>query len=89
VHVIDVADPADPKEIGGVSTVGPALRVALYRDMAYVADGYGGLRIFDATDPTHLLMWATAPWMVSLKMWPSSGGWSTWSAARVGCGPSM
>ncbi|MEE9269160.1 MAG: FlgD immunoglobulin-like domain containing protein [Candidatus Krumholzibacteria bacterium] len=46
VLVIDVRDPANPVEVGSYPTTN-ALDVALSGDLAYVADGTSGLRVFE------------------------------------------
>jgi hypothetical protein len=49
--VVDLADPAQPRRVGGVATPGDCADVALQDGYAYVADGAaGGLRVVDVSD---------------------------------------
>lgn len=51
LHVAQVSDPASPEIVGWAAISGAALDVALLGTHAYVASGYGGLRIFDISNP--------------------------------------
>jgi hypothetical protein len=51
LHIIDVADPAAPFEVGFCSTPGEARGVAVAGTYAYVADYSAGLRVIDISDP--------------------------------------
>jgi hypothetical protein len=51
-RIIDISDPAAPKEIGACSTPGRALGVAVSGNFAYVADDNFGLRIIDVSNPS-------------------------------------
>jgi len=50
--LVDVSDPAQPREIGAHSTRGYAQAVAISGDFAYVANRGEGLTILDVSDPT-------------------------------------
>ena len=41
--IVDISDPADPREIATYDTPGSARSVAVFGDLIYVADGLGGL----------------------------------------------
>ncbi|HXG46296.1 MAG TPA: choice-of-anchor Q domain-containing protein [Methylomirabilota bacterium] len=49
--IVEIADPANPRLIGGYDTPGYALRVAIMGDRAYVADGDAGLQILHIQNP--------------------------------------
>jgi len=49
--VLDVSDPAHPRQVGGLTTSGTAERIFVVGDTAYVADGGGGLLIIDVSNP--------------------------------------
>ncbi|MCL6583145.1 MAG: hypothetical protein K6U11_05840 [bacterium] len=52
--VIDIADPKNPRQVGGYQAEGmTALDVAIYSHYAYVAADSQGLLIFDLSDPAH------------------------------------
>lgn len=52
--ILDVSDPARPVFLGRTDLLPEGVRgVAVAGPYAYVADGYGGLRIVDVSDPTH------------------------------------
>lgn len=51
LRVLDLADAANPRDIGGVTAPGNAMAVAIEGDLAYLATGSDGLRIADARDP--------------------------------------
>jgi len=51
VIVIDVSDPSKLRRIGMVDTYGEATQLELVRDRLYLADGTGGLRVFDVSAP--------------------------------------
>lgn len=50
LHIVDVSDPANPKQAAVYDTPGWEFGVAVTGDMAFVADGDGGLRILDVSD---------------------------------------
>ena len=49
--MIDVADPAAPRELGSCPTPGAARGVQVAGRYAYVADDWGGLRVIDVSEP--------------------------------------
>jgi hypothetical protein len=51
--VIDVSNPANPREVGFFDTPGFALDVYVSGNYAYVADGYAGLRVIDVSNPAN------------------------------------
>ncbi len=53
VRIVDVSNPAGPREIGAYSTPGSAYSLALAGDRLYVANGWGasGLSVVDITNP--------------------------------------
>ena len=51
IHVLDVSDPTAPRRTQFVATIQPK-GLAYAGDTLYVADGIGGLRVFDASKPT-------------------------------------
>jgi hypothetical protein len=51
LRVLDLADPAEPVEIGSLQLPGRALAVTLDGDVAYVAAREAGLRLVDITRP--------------------------------------
>ena len=51
LRVIDISNPARPREVGFIDTPGQARKIALSGIFAYVADGEGGLRIVDVSNP--------------------------------------
>ena len=53
LRVVDVSDPAHPREVGSCDTPGEAWGVAVSGSYAYVAAGDAGLRIVDVSDPAH------------------------------------
>ena len=52
VHIVDVADPAQPALLAVVDTPGHAHDVAVWGDALLVADGEGGLVWLDVANPT-------------------------------------
>ncbi len=52
LRIVDIANPASPREVGAYDTPGSAYGIAVASSYAYVADGSTGLRIVDITDPT-------------------------------------
>ena len=52
LEVVDIADPANPVELGKVLMPSVAEGIAVSGNYAYVADGSDGLRIINITDPT-------------------------------------
>jgi hypothetical protein len=52
LRVIDVSDPAAPREVGAYNTDGFAQDVAVVGTLAYVAAGNAGLQVIDVSDPT-------------------------------------
>ncbi|HEX5133362.1 MAG TPA: hypothetical protein VFX92_12875 [Candidatus Krumholzibacteria bacterium] len=54
LHVVDVADPADPVALGDTALPGPAIKVHVVDGYAFVADHVaGGLQVVDVADPGH------------------------------------
>jgi len=51
LRVVDVSDPAQPREVGFYDSPGWAGRVAISGNHAYVADGDSGLQVVDVSDP--------------------------------------
>jgi hypothetical protein len=51
LRIIDVSNPARPREVGSLDTPGQARGVALSGNVAYIADGEGGLRVVDVSNP--------------------------------------
>jgi hypothetical protein len=51
LRIINVSDPANPAEVGGIVTEGFPLAVAVSGNYAYVAALEGGLRIIDVSSP--------------------------------------
>jgi hypothetical protein len=49
--VVDVSNPASPQHLLTVDTPGGALEVTVVGNLAYVADGNAGLRIFNISNP--------------------------------------
>ncbi len=49
--VVDVSDPTTPTVIGRILIPAPVWDIALANGLAYVANGYGGLRVVDISDP--------------------------------------
>ncbi len=60
VAVIDLANPAFPRQAALVKTDDPH-GVCLAANRLYLADGAGGARIFDVTDPLHPAALSTVP----------------------------
>jgi len=52
LSIVDISDPADPREVGSNSTRGYAQAIALYESFALVANRGDGLTIIDVSDPT-------------------------------------
>ena len=50
LRIIDIADPAAPREVGYYDTPGSGEGIAVAGDYAYVADGESGLRIIDVSE---------------------------------------
>ena len=53
LRVIDVSNPANPREVGSFDTPGTAEGVAILNGCAFVADGGFGLRVIDISEPAH------------------------------------
>ncbi|MCD6291482.1 MAG: hypothetical protein J7M34_13345 [Anaerolineae bacterium] len=51
--VLDMSDPAHPREASSLTTPGQSKSVFVANNAAYIADGDAGLRIIDVSDPTH------------------------------------
>lgn len=50
--VVDIADPTEPRRVGESDPLpGRIQKLSLMGDLAYVADGSGGLRVMDLSDP--------------------------------------
>jgi hypothetical protein len=54
--VIDVADPQNPRRVGGCDTIGYAYGIAVADHYAYVAAGTSGLKIIDISKPESPLL---------------------------------
>ncbi|NUQ37108.1 MAG: PQQ-binding-like beta-propeller repeat protein [Caldilineales bacterium] len=52
LHIVDISDPANPKQMTVYDTPGWEFGVAVVGDTVFVADGDGGLRILDVSDKT-------------------------------------
>ena len=52
LRIVDIANPAAPREVGYYDTPGAGEGVTVAGTYAYVADGYSGLRIVDIANPT-------------------------------------
>ena len=52
LSIVDLSEPADPREVGSNSTRGYAQAIALYESFALVANRGDGLTIIDVSDPT-------------------------------------
>lgn len=54
-HVLDVSDPGNIQRSGAVilSSTGTPYRTVLRDNLAYVAHGYGGLKMIDVSDPSN------------------------------------
>ena len=49
--IVDISNPASPKQMGRYDTGGTANAVAVAGDFAYVADGSAGLLVIDIRNP--------------------------------------
>ena len=54
LDVVDVSDPTAPRLVSRYDTPGEALDLAIQWPYLLLADGDGGLRVFDMTQPPHL-----------------------------------
>jgi hypothetical protein len=52
LHIFDISNPADPKEVGFYDTPGYACGLAVEGNYAYVADGESGLLVIDISNPS-------------------------------------
>ncbi|MCA9759073.1 MAG: hypothetical protein KDA27_24990, partial [Candidatus Eisenbacteria bacterium] len=52
VRLIDVTDPGNPSELSRFDTPNSAQHVTAQDNLAYVSDLFGGLRIYDVSNPT-------------------------------------
>ena len=52
LSIIDIADPANPLDVGFIQTIGQANSVAVLNNRAYVGGGTAGLYVMDISDPT-------------------------------------
>lgn len=78
--VVDVSDPTAPRELGRLFTGGYAFGVAgtdpvevrsVVRERILLADGWGGLRLVDVTDPRRPSLVATLPssgWALAVRV---------------------
>ena len=53
VFLIDVTDPAQPRQVSRFDTAGAAMHVAVAFPLLFVADGTNGVVAIDAADPEH------------------------------------
>ena len=52
LRVIDISNPALPREVGSLFTPGQARSIVVRGDIAFIADGTEGLRVIDISSPT-------------------------------------
>lgn len=50
-QVFDLSEPADPKLLGALATDGQVFQIRVVGEIAYLANGLGGLEIVDISDP--------------------------------------
>lgn len=55
IHIVSMANPSDPIELGSFSTPGEAYNLVINNDLIFLADGSGGLRVILITDPSELM----------------------------------
>ena len=53
LHVVSIADPANPTEVGFFHSLAMAWGVAVSGEYAYLANDTGGLRVISVADPAH------------------------------------
>jgi len=53
LRVVNVSNPANPYQVGGIDSSGFASGVVVASNYAYVADGRDGLRVVDISNPTN------------------------------------
>jgi|GEM_PF-1972828 len=53
LRIVDVSNPVSPTLVPSFDTPGDARRVAVAKDVAYLADGAAGLRVLNVGDPLH------------------------------------
>jgi hypothetical protein len=61
LKIYDNHDPSDPRLVTTFSVPSPATSITRVGTFAYVAEGFGGVQVLDATDPTHLLALGSFP----------------------------
>ncbi|HYF66085.1 MAG TPA: hypothetical protein VD886_24860 [Herpetosiphonaceae bacterium] len=50
--IVDMTDPANPRRLGSLATVGPAAEgLDIAGELAFVADAFNGLQVIDISDP--------------------------------------
>ena len=54
LRVIDISDPASPREVDRLATPGEARSIFVREGLAFVADGTEGLRVIDISNPASL-----------------------------------
>ncbi len=55
LHIFDVTDPFEPKELGSITSSSYEVKnLVIQNDTLYTVQDYGTLHIFDATDPTRV-----------------------------------
>ncbi len=54
LRILDVSDPAAPREVGSHQTLEAALKVRVQGTLAFVAASYAGMRILDVADPARI-----------------------------------
>lgn len=54
MHVFDISNPANPKELGFLDTQGQAYGIAVDKNVAFVANESSGIAVVDVSNPGHL-----------------------------------
>jgi len=52
LHILDIENLSDIKEIGVFETAGEALNIAIYESYAYIVEGTNGIEVVNIQDPT-------------------------------------
>ena len=61
--IVDVSDPANPKQVGHLDTDGGAIGVHVLNNYAYIADDNNVLVIVDVSDPTNPFLVKDISWL--------------------------